>query len=130
MTTLFSASIMITSLLSAHLTYLLIHRFKMNSVRSSSLITLIFILVIAVLPVAGWALKLQAAAFGGSFVGMSDASRLCEKRVLAASLIFGAFFCFMSQFKGGIGGTLGALAFASCAIVYFLFPSGTENVVE
>jgi hypothetical protein len=108
-----------TSLLGAHLTYWLTHKKKrMNSVRASSLLTLLF--VAATVPVPYFFIpKLQAAFFGATFVGMSDPSRLCEKRVLVAGLVFSLIFCFLLQFRVGLGGTLGASAFFACLLVHF-----------
>lgn len=114
------ALMILTSLLGAHLTYFLSHRGKMGPIRASALSTLFFLACTFLAPFAIIP-RLQAAFFGATFVGMSDASRLSEKRVLFASAIFGVFFCFLSQFKGGIGGTLGAAAFASSVLAYALY---------
>jgi len=67
--------------------------------------------------------KLQGAFFGGAFVGMSHRSRLSERRVLGASFIFGFAYCWISGLNGGIGGTLGATAFAACLVAQALFPA-------
>jgi small basic protein len=107
------------SLLGAHLTYWLTHKKKrMNAIRASSLLTLLF--VAATVPVPYFFVpKLQAAFFGATFVGMSEPSRLCEKRVLVAGFVFSLIFCALLQFKVGLGGTLGASAFVACLLVHF-----------
>jgi hypothetical protein len=111
--------ILLTSLLSTHVTYLLSHRKKLGPVRASALSTLIFVALTAAIPYS-LIPRLQAAFFGASFVGMSDSSRLCERKVLVASLVFSIIFCLLSYLRQGIGGTLGATAFLSCLVVYCL----------
>ena len=111
--------ILLISLLGAHVTYWLSHHTKMGAIRASALSTLVFVAVTSPFSFLILA-KLQAAYFGATFVGMSDASRLGEKRILLAAVIFGAIFSFLLRFRGGIGGTLGASAFVACLLVYGL----------
>lgn len=101
------------------MTYWLSHHTKMGAIRASALSTLVFVAVTSPFSFLILA-KLQAAYFGATFVGMSDASRLGEKRILLAAVIFGAIFSFLLRFRGGIGGTLGASAFVACLLVYGL----------
>jgi hypothetical protein len=111
--------ILLTCLAAAHLTYFLSHEKKMGPVRASSLATLAFIAFTFWIPFA-LIPKLQAAFFGASFVGMSDTSRLNEKQIVLASMIFSVCFYAISHFKVGLGGTLGATAFAACLMVSLL----------
>ena len=112
------------SLLATHLTYWLAHAKKMSPVRAASLVTLVFI-GISSLFASALLLPLQTTFYGGAFVGMSEPSRLSEKKVLLASGVFAFIFYGLQQvdfvhFKGGVGGTLGATAFISSLIVFWI----------
>lgn len=108
--------VLLVAVIGAQLTFFLIHKKHISTVRASSASTLIF-------AVAAWALQfpfgnvLPAAFFGATFVGMTDKSRLGAKRVFAASLIFGLIYTFLIPLAQGFGGGLGAAAFVSCAVV-------------
>ena len=105
------------SLLGAHATFRLAHRTRLGAIRASTLASLLFVALTTPL---GWLLvpKLQAAFFGASFVGMSDAKRLSHRHVLLAALIFSAFFFGLSFLPISLGGSLGASAFLSCILTY------------
>jgi hypothetical protein len=117
------------SMLGAHMTFWFTHRNKfrkMNAIRASALSTLLFVACtmpfhFLIIP------KLHAAFFGGSFVAMSEPHRLSERKVLLASFVFGLLFLVLLQFKGGIGGTLGATAFVSCLAIYYLMANNREK---
>ena len=113
-----------TSLIATHLSYSLMHEKKMGSVRAASLSTLLFALLCQFIgsPLLS---SLQATFYGGSFVAMSEPSRLSERRVLLASAVFAALFYALRthdflHFHGGVGGTIGASAFVACVLVYCL----------
>ncbi len=112
-------SILGVAILGAEITFFLIHKGHMSTVRASSGTSLIFALMIGAtsIPFAG---ALQAAFFGATFVGMTDQSRLGWKRVFVASMIFGLIFVFLIPLAKGFGGGLGAAAFVSSSAVYFL----------
>jgi len=105
------------SLLGAHSTFLLAQRTRLGAIRSSTLASLVFIALTAPF---GWlvAPKLQAAFFGASFVGMSDAKRLSEKSILLAALIFSALFFGVSCLPISLGGSLGTSAFLACLLAH------------
>lgn len=105
------------AILGAQVTYFLIHKVHMPTVRASSASTLIFALIVGALNIS-FVGALQAAFFGATFVGMTDKSRLGWKRVLLASLIFGVVFVFLIPLAQGFGGGLGAAAFFSSSVVY------------
>jgi hypothetical protein len=109
--------VLLSAILGAQVTYFLIHKRHMPTVRASSGPALMFALLVGTLniPFVG---ALQAAFFGATFVGMTDKSRLGWKRVFLASVIFGLIFTFLIPFAKGIGGGLGAAAFVSSAVVY------------
>jgi hypothetical protein len=111
--------VLLASMLGAQITYFLIHKRQMPTVRASSGPALIFSLLVGTLnvPFVG---ALQAAFFGATFVGMTDKSRLGWKRVFFASIIFGLIFTFLIPFAKGIGGGLGAAAFVSSAVSYVI----------
>jgi hypothetical protein len=111
--------VMLVAALSAQVTYYLIHIKHWPTVRASALPTLIFVVILQHSGI-NWDGALQAAYFGATFVGMTDKSRLGWRRVLIASLIFSLVFTFLIPYAKGIGGGLGAAAFASCSVVYFL----------
>lgn len=113
-----------TALLGAHLTYWLTHRKKMNVIRAASLSSLTFIMIANILgsPIL---LSLRPAFFGSTFVAMSEPSRLSEKKVLCASIVFGIILYELQKvdfvhYRGGIGGTLGGTAFLACILVYWI----------
>jgi hypothetical protein len=113
--------VIVASMLGAHTTYWFTHRNKfqkMSAIRASAISTLLF--VVCTTPFSFLIIpKLHAAFFGGTFVAMSEPHRLSERKVLLASFIFGLFYLVLLQFKGGIGGTLGATAFVSCLVIYY-----------
>jgi uncharacterized membrane protein len=111
-------SVLLIAILGAEITFYLIHKKHISTVRASSASTLIFA-VSAVALQLPFGNVLPAAFFGATFVGMTDKSRLGAKRVFAASLIFGLIFTFLIPFAQGFGGGLGAAAFVSCSIVHF-----------
>ena len=114
-----SLLIIVASLVGAHSTFRLAQRPGLGAIRSSTLASLL--LVALTLPF-GWVLvpKLQAAFFGASFVGMSDAKRLAEKHIFLAALIFSACFFGLSLLPISLGGSLGASAFLSCLLTHAL----------
>ncbi|UYL09401.1 hypothetical protein B9G69_002290 [Bdellovibrio sp. SKB1291214] len=111
--------VMLVSMISAQITYYLIHTHHWPTVRASAFPTLIFVICLKLTGI-NWEGALQAAFFGATFVGMTDKSRLGWRRVLIASIIFGMIFTFLIPFARGIGGGLGAAAFASCSVIYLL----------
>jgi len=109
--------IIAASLLGAHFTFRLAQGTHLGAIRSSTMASLLFV---AVTTPSGWLLapKLQAAFFGASFVGMSDAGRLSERYILLAALIFSALFFAVSQLPISLGGSLGTSAFLACLIAH------------
>ncbi|XGC79812.1 hypothetical protein ACES2L_10770 [Bdellovibrio bacteriovorus] len=113
------AWILISSVLGSQLTYFLVHKKHLTTVRASAAPALIFSLVVSSLPIP-FAAPLRAGFLGATFVGMTDKSRLGWKRVFAASVIYGLVFYFLLPLVDGFGGGLGAAAFASCGFIFFL----------
>jgi hypothetical protein len=111
--------VLLVSAISAQITYYLIHQKHWPTVRASAFPTLIFVIFLKISGI-NWDGALQAAFFGATFVGMTDKSRLGWRRVLIASMIFGLIFTFLIPLARGIGGGLGAAAFASCSVIYIL----------
>ena len=109
--------IIAASLLGAYSTFQLNQRTRLGAIRASTLASLVFIALTAPF---GWVLapKLQAAFFGASFVGMSDAKRLSEKSILLAALIFSALFFGVSCLPISLGGSLGTSAFLACLLAH------------
>lgn len=112
------ACILISSVLGAQLTYFLIHKKQLTTVRASAAPALIFSVIVSTLPIP-FAAALRAGFLGATFVGMTDKSRLGWKRVVAASIIYGLVFYFLLPLVDGFGGGLGAAAFASCGFIFF-----------
>ncbi|WP_373997818.1 hypothetical protein [Bdellovibrio bacteriovorus] len=112
-------SVILVSVLGAQATFYLIHERRISTVRASSGPTLLFALIVSLLPIT-FITTLQAAFFGSTFVGMTDKSRMGKKRVLVSSVIFALIYSFLVPLAKGIGGGLGAAAFVSCAIVFLL----------
>lgn len=110
-------SVLLVAAIGAELTFYLIHKKHVSTVRASSASTLLFALSALVLQLP-FGNVLPAAFFGATFVGMTDKSRLGSKRVFAASMIFGMIFTFLIPLAQGFGGGLGAAAFVSCAFVH------------
>ncbi|UOF01538.1 hypothetical protein [Bdellovibrio reynosensis] len=113
------ACTLITSLIGAQLTYFLIHKKHLTTVRASAAPALIFSVIITTLPIP-FSAALRAGFLGATFVGMTDKSRLGWKRVAVASFIYGLVFYFLLPLVDGFGGGLGAAAFTSCGLVFFL----------
>ncbi|WP_374000266.1 hypothetical protein [Bdellovibrio bacteriovorus] len=111
--------ILLASVLGGLATFFLVHRARVSTVRASSGVSLIFSLLVSLLPVP-FVGALQASFFGATFVGMTDSSRMGWKRVLLASLLFGLIFVFLVPLAKGIGGGLGAAAFVSSSAIYFV----------
>lgn len=112
-------SLVTVSLLGAHTTYWLRHRTRLGPIRAVALASLAFLAVTA--PWHSWFLtRLQAAFYGACFVGMSEAGKLSERHVAVAALIFSVLFCVAGHLPLKLGGGLGAAAFASCLLVYYL----------
>ncbi len=117
-------AMLLTSMVAAHSTYWLTHSRKMGPVRAAGLSTLVFLGVSSLLS-GGILSSLQTTFYGAAFVGMSEPSRLKERSVLAASILFALLFALLKKiefvrFQGGVGGTLGATAFVSCLSVYWI----------
>ncbi|MNK98213.1 hypothetical protein D3C87_1185720 [compost metagenome] len=110
-------SVLFVAAIGAELTFYLIHKKHVSTVRASSASSLLFALSALALQLP-FGNVLPAAFFGATFVGMTDKSRLGYKRVFAASLIFGLIFTFLIPLAQGFGGGLGAAAFVSCAVVH------------
>ncbi|WP_413580910.1 hypothetical protein [Bdellovibrio sp. HCB288] len=113
------AGVLLVSILGAQATYFLIHHKHWPTVRASAFPALLFVIFLRLSGV-NWDGALQGAFFGATFVGMTDKSRLGWKRVLVASLVYGVIFTFLIPLARGVGGGLGAAAFASCSVVYIL----------
>ncbi|WP_413578044.1 hypothetical protein ACLVWU_05870 [Bdellovibrio sp. HCB290] len=111
--------VLLVAAISSQITYYLIHHKHWPTVRASAFPTLVFVILLQISGI-NWDGTLQGAFFGATFVGMTDKSRLGWKRVLIASMVFGMIFTFLIPLARGIGGGLGAAAFASCSAVYFL----------
>ena len=111
-------SVLLVAALGAEITFYLIHRKHISTVRASSASTLVFALAALAIKLP-FGNVLPAAFFGATFVGMTDASRLGAKRVFAASVVFGLIFTFLIPLAQGFGGGLGAAAFVSSAAIHF-----------
>lgn len=111
--------VVLVSIISAQITYYLIHQRHWPTIRASAFPALVFAILLTLLDV-NWGGALRAAFFGATFVGMTDKSRLGWRRVLIASVIFGFVFTFLIPLAKGIGGGLGAAAFAACSVVLAL----------
>ena len=87
---------------------------KLGAVRASALATLVFYLIL--LPVTNpLELKLYSSLFfAGSFIGMSNASKI---EVILASIVFLVFYENVAMLLGGLGGVLGLGAFLGIFIV-------------
>jgi hypothetical protein len=114
----------VTSLAGAYSTYVLAHRWQMNSIRAASLSSLCFV-GLAMLSGNVVMLSLQPAFFGSTYVAMSEPHRLSRGKILFAAVLFGMIlFLFQKtdfvHFHGGIGGTLGGTAFLACISVYWI----------
>ncbi|WP_374074581.1 hypothetical protein [Bdellovibrio bacteriovorus] len=107
-----------TALFATHITYLLSHKTQMGAIRASALPTVLFAALSALIFPAALAALTQPVFFGGSFVGMSESARLCERKVLVSSAVFALIFYFFISYSRGLGGALGAAAFLSCLLVY------------
>jgi hypothetical protein len=110
----------VAAALSAEITWRISAHHHVGPVRASALTTLFGL---GLLRWTGFAAPpfIEAAVFGGSFVGMSDVTRLSWRGRGWASATYGLTFPYALAKCTGIGGTLGATALASCLIVYAIF---------
>ncbi len=101
------------SIIGAVLTYVMHVRFKLSAVLSSGLIGVIAALILPIFyPVNGATLAVMA--YCASFAGMSSKDRISNEFIMTIVAIFAALiFIFSSPYLNGVGGKLGATAFAS-----------------
>jgi CBS domain containing-hemolysin-like protein len=111
--------ILITTVISTVCTRWLIHHKNLSPIRASSLFTLGVLIASS-----GYTFELrptlEAAVLGGTFVGMTDASKLSFRSLTFASILFSLVFYFIIPYNQGLGGALGFAAFVSCLITYFI----------
>lgn len=103
--------------LSTQATHYLIVERKMESIRASTMVTLLFIVFSSpfkfdINP------TLHAVCLGASFVGMTEPSRLNIWRLSLASMAFSIVFSTLIHHLDGLGGALGTSAFISCIFIY------------
>ena len=91
----------------------------LSPIRTSSMLTLAFVLATLPFQFEDKAL-LQSAFLGATFVGMSEAAKMSEKRLFFASVCYSLFFYFVLPYNVGLGGALGFAAFNSCLLVQFM----------
>ncbi len=105
-------TIIAVSLVAAVITYVLSIRLKQGPVIASALVGVV---AGAMLPLINdFGLTLAVAAYGASFVGMSNQKRLPDERYLVlAGILFGLIYVFSAPYFTGAGGKLGTIAFAS-----------------
>ena len=102
----------------------------MNAVKSSSLLTLVFCLILVLLghqyevAEAYW----SALFFGATFVGMTGALHLKNFGLAMAASVYGLLFYFTNSFYNGIGGALGVSACFS--VIFILILKGFFNKIR
>lgn len=109
-------------LLGARITYFLSPLKHWGPVRSSSAVTLVFIMIMKLVPLS-WPLYSEVLFFGGSFIGMSGVDRMSRFTLAISCLIFYLYFYNVAPHIKGLGGALGLGAFLSVvpiAIINFL----------
>ena len=109
-------SILLVSIFSSQLTYVLAKKTHWGSIRISAMTTLVFVLIMHLTSLP-FAETLNAAFLGASFLGMSDPSLFCHRDLFMGSLIFTLIFIFILPYNIGLGGALGTAAFVSCLII-------------
>jgi len=109
-------------LFGARITFFLSPLKYWGPVRSSSAVTLVFILIMKIVPLS-WPIHSELLFFGGSFIGMSGVDRLSRFSLAISCLIFYLYFYNISPHIKGLGGGLGLGAFLSVvplAMINFL----------
>lgn len=107
------------SVLSTQLTRWIIKEKELTPIRASTMLTLAFVLMTFPFEFEHKQL-LQSAFLGATFVGMSDAGKMSEKRLFFASIFYSVIFCYILPYNIGLGGALGFAAFTSCLLVQFM----------
>lgn len=108
----------ITAQIATHVAHTLIVHNNMGNVRATSLLTLIFIGLTLPFPF-DIIPTLHAVFLGGTFVGVTDPTRLSRKQLSLACFIFCLIFQFLKVYLKGLGGALGLSAFFSCLVTFW-----------
>ena len=114
--------IVLISLFSSLLTFKFSHLKKIGTIRSSTILTLIFYTVI--IGLRPWFdIDLEhnmALFFVASFVGMSCPNRVGTFGVIAGAIIYSGLFYLLVPLLTGFGGALGLSAFIGCFVAVSL----------
>lgn len=89
-------------------------------IRASSLVTILIASCLLGAISSVHASAYSGAVLGGSFVGMTDSSRLKLRGLLTAAVFFSLCYYFLLPLNKGFGGILGFFAFISCLVTYKL----------
>lgn len=108
--------IILVSLLASQITLYIVKKYQFNTIRVSSGLTLIFLLLMESVD-SEISNTLCASFLGSTFLGMSNQEIFSERDLVFVSLIFSLIFYFVLPFNIGLGGALGTSAFVSCAII-------------
>lgn len=111
--------ILSVSIISTQLTRWIIKEKDLSPIRTSTMLTLVFYLMTYPFEFEH-KLMLQSAFLGATFVGMSEAGKMSEKRLFWASIVYSLIFNYLLPFNVGLGGALGFAAFTSCLFVQFM----------
>ncbi len=109
--------IIIVSIIVAITVYLIHNKTKINTIASSSLVTLLTLIILG-----GYStdFNLGPIIFGASFVGMSSKAVLRIPSLILSAVIFGLSYFAMFNSLQGFGGTLGTMACLSCLVGVFV----------
>ncbi len=99
-------------LFGARVTFALSSLRHWGPIRSSSFVSLVFVLVMKLIPYH-WPMNSDILFFGGSFIGMSGVDRLSRFFLPFSCLLFYLFFYNVGPYIKGMGGGLGLGAFLS-----------------
>jgi hypothetical protein len=106
--------------LSTFLTAHLINYSRLTPIRASALVTVIIAGLMSLTLPQDLSSAYAGAVLGGSFVGMSEPSRLTQKGLLIAGILFSLCYYYLLPLNKGFGGILGFFAFISCLVTYRL----------
>lgn len=110
--------ILLLTFFSMVLTLRLINFSGFPPVRASGLVTLVVVGAMTLSLPQNLSSAYGGAVLGGSFVGMTEFTRLRYKGLVGASLLFACCYYFLLPYNKGFGGILGLFAFLSCLVVY------------
>lgn len=101
-------------------TQFLISRWRFSLIRASSFVTILMVICTTSMTSHLTASKYSGAILGGTFIGMTDNSRMSRSFLFLACLLFSLSVHYLIPLNRGLGGVIGFFAFSSLVLIYFI----------